>query len=101
MTEEVYKYEGNTFVKKDFTTKMVPSKYHKLQYNDKKIIIFNAECLNKKAYWNLHSDYIKVLDIRFEDIHCAYRDFATKQLDKGYSIIFTDKGKSKILKYNS
>lgn len=99
--EEVYEYKGNVFVKKEPVTRAIPRKYHKLQHNDNKCIIFNIECLNKKPYWNLRHDNVRVLDIRFEDIHCAYREFAIKQMDKGYSVLFTHEGKYKILKYNS
>ena len=74
---------------------------YKLRDTDKKTFTLKPEHLNKGARLKLINGHITAYNITFWDIHAAYRKVAEDVMEAGYSVLFTDEVKTKILKYNS
>ena len=68
--------------------------------DDKFIVTFTSEHLNKKIAGHLKLDKVSIYEISWSDITQPYREIGEYWMNKGYSVLFADGKRTKILKYN-
>lgn len=66
-----------------------------------KIITLELSALKKKSYNDLRDGSKTIWDITEDDLKSSFRDVSVLSAASGYSILFTDGEKTKILQFNT
>lgn len=73
----------------------------KMTFKNRKLFVLSYKHLLKSTQVAIDYNINNVYAVTFENINGIYRDIYNKRAAEGYSIIFTHKGKGKILIYNN